>query len=353
MPSLAHASPTAFPAPLQYETADQALSRIGTASTSHLDQSTSVGQCRRSSQNSTVAYAFLTRATLPLWSVWEQYLRGCDGRAVVLFHAQDLTIHDYLRNVSAPFNGFVLPANQTVLGNPRFSFDMVAMMLRLYQAASTAVAPNGCAPRWVHLASERDLPVRQCPTIHALLSATPGVSWMNYRRHRLFDRDGQSDTTHHFKRSQWSTLWLPHAAAVATSEASLRAFWTPRIGRHGVHAPVSESNETGNWSMPGALDEVVISFAFHRRNFPVYDKGLTFICWGCDSEAQKVDGHKHGSGSPDAVLSSAAAIRLCHNALDQGYCFIRKVGDGSPESSAQVSKAIAGPECLNLPSRTT
>lgn len=120
----------------------------------------------------TVAYAFMTRGAFPLWPIWQAYWRSCTmgaigvvstkdvaGSAVPLFHAQDVSSHETLRRMTAEFHGYVLPPNETVQGNPRYNWKMVAMMLHLFRAVPRLRAPNGCMPKWVHLASERDAPV--------------------------------------------------------------------------------------------------------------------------------------------------------------------------------------------------
>ena len=75
----------------------------------------------------TVAYAFLTRDELPLWSFWEAYFAGCPaGTAIPIVHSQESISDAALRNRVMRdverLGGFVLAANETRAGNPRFSW---------------------------------------------------------------------------------------------------------------------------------------------------------------------------------------------------------------------------------------
>ena len=48
----------------------------------------------------TVAYAFMTRGALPLWSVWDAYFEGCEqGAAVPVVHSQGAVDDSELRRV--------------------------------------------------------------------------------------------------------------------------------------------------------------------------------------------------------------------------------------------------------------
>ena len=147
----------------------------------------------------TVAYGFLTRGPLPLWPLWEQYFESCAngaagvtaspldaGSAVPIFHVQDVSYHNAIRRRTAPYRGHVLSPDETVQGYPRFSWRMVAMMLHIYRASENVLAPNGCKPAWIHMASERDAPVVACPVVHLELAAHPEQSrvvWNDQMEH--------------------------------------------------------------------------------------------------------------------------------------------------------------------------
>ena len=169
----------------------------------------------------TVSYAFISRGALPLWPLWQEYFDGCGGRAVPIVHAQDISSHASLKARSHAYNGVVLSRELTLTGSPRFSWTMVAIMLRLYRGAASTIAPNGCTPRWVITLSEHCAPVQSCQAVHAGLAAQPGVN-------RIQPQFGEK-----YEKSQWTALWLEAAQAVAAEEQRLEQFWQPRIRNKG------------------------------------------------------------------------------------------------------------------------
>jgi len=302
-------------------------------------------QCTGSEQElHTVAYAFLTRGPLPLWPLWEEYFQSCGmgargvagstlsaGGAVPIFHAQDVSLHDEIRRITAPYNGYVLPPEETVQGYPRFSWLMVAMMLHLYRGVSRLVAPNGCRPKWVHLASERDAPVVACPTVHLELAAHPQKSRVNW--------------TPQPEHSQWVTLWAPHAIQIAGTvswEEGLRRYWEPRFtnGAQDIRVQMPWGEQ---WTH-SAPDEVIIGWELvHRPNGPRAStmNGLTYFSWG-SGFCGVVDNSNQGEQtSPCAYTTSAAARAACGYARGEGRFFGRKFGDGTPSSSVAVMVAIS------------
>ena len=181
--------------------------------------------------NATVAYAFFTRDRLPLWSTWERYFATCPmGSAVPIVHMQDVSHSGRLTMMRAlePYGGAIVPVSDTVLGSPRFSWRMVALMLRSFSLASRTTARNGCKPRWVHSLSERDAPVQDCATTHAFLASTHGESHMALPSDEAMLDCGawawgrQPRTQSVFpplyrpfsRTSQWITLWMDHAVAL-------------------------------------------------------------------------------------------------------------------------------------------
>ena len=95
----------------------------------------------------TVAYVFLTRNDLPLWSVWTAYFDTCPaGSAVPIVHSQNAP--NTLASRLEVYGGHVLPANETLQGDLRFSFDMVRAQLRLYGAGARATARNCSRAGW-------------------------------------------------------------------------------------------------------------------------------------------------------------------------------------------------------------
>lgn len=240
----------------------------------------------------TVAYAFITRSTLPLWSSIDRYFSTCPaGSALPLVHTQDTSSSGRaaLESQIAPYGGRLLPAEQTVAGYTRFSFKMNAIMLRLYGLANRTLAPNGCAPAYVHVLSERDVPVRSCADVHAFLVSTSGESHLMRSDTPIWTSPfngrrptSQADVAAAFRpfvrTSQWmsarapslhrsllsapagfqllqmplpsTALWMPHAAALAAAEEELRTKWTPQQGRYDVWVPGSDGGRYSIWGAP-------------------------------------------------------------------------------------------------------
>ena len=133
----------------------------------------------------TIAVAFLTRDTLPLFDkVWSSFFEGCNGRAAVpVVHMQAdadseegaAMRHDMAKLIE-PYGGAIVPHEKTIYGEMRFSFNMVAGMFALARTAAKHHAPNGRLPDWIHFASERCAPVRPCPALQRFLDDTPGVN---------------------------------------------------------------------------------------------------------------------------------------------------------------------------------
>ena len=330
-----------------------------------------------------MAYAFITRSTLPLWSTFERYFSTCPpGSALPLVHMQDTSTsaRAALERQLAPYGGRLIPVQQTVGGNMRFSFKMNAAMLRLYGLASRTLAPNGCAPAYVHTLSERDVPVRSCADVHAFLVSTHGESHLMLSDHiqsHLYAYGrvpaSQMDIAAAFRpfgrTSQWMTLWMPHAAALAAAEDELRTKWEPHQSGHGVWVPSSQDGSPG-YSIWGALDEMLWQTEFAQRGFavsqrPLYHSGwarnqcggLTFLYW-CPEDGpmrgRLWDGTwcRHidnaASSSPAAYVTRAQVSSACAKARAEGAFFLRKVGDGSRSASqdavAALSKCAGWPE---------
>ena len=229
-------------------------------------------QCTHAQGLHTVAYGFLTRGTFPLWPLWEKYFQSCStgawgvasshvdaGSAVPIFHSQEAAAHETLRQQSAAFNGYVIPIEETIQGQPRFSWKMVAMMLAVYRAVDRITAPNGCPPQWIHMASERDAPVVACPVVHRELAMHPGASRIDY-----------NDKMEH---SQWVTLWAADAMNIAGTpahEALVKNYWEPRFeeGSPGIRVDMGGYDEIF-WAAP---DEVIIGWELiHTEDGPQAD----------------------------------------------------------------------------------
>jgi len=311
--------------------------------------------------NATVAYAFFTRDRLPLWSTWERYFATCPmGSAVPIVHMQDVSHSGRLTMMRAlePYGGAIVPVSDTVLGSPRFSWRMVALMLRSFSLASRTTARNGCKPRWVHSLSERDAPVQDCATTHAFLASTHGESHMALPSDEAMLDCGawawgrQPRTQSVFpplyrpfsRTSQWITLWMDHAVALARDESMLRTKWESKQ----LHNRV----QIGGYAIWGAIDEMMWLTEMVQRGFPLHRHGsLTFLYW-CE-QGRLWDGSSCGhvdnsaDSSPAAYMDYNSVHRACLKARQDGLYFMRKVGDGSRASSAEALSALA--ECAGWP----
>ena len=103
--------------------------------------------------------------------------------------------------------------------------------LKLFEAALSARAPNGCAPQWVQLISSSSLPLNSCAAIHEHLAALPPVSRLAVRECEPFECTcatrrpaGWRQPGHFLKASQWALLHVTDARKlVATRHKMVRA----------------------------------------------------------------------------------------------------------------------------------
>ena len=262
--------------------------------------------CTPAKAMSTVAYAFITSGSPPLWPLWQEYFDGCQGTAVPLFHAQDSTTHALLRARSEAYNGYVLQPSEIVQGELSHDWKAVAAMLRMFRAASASRAPNGCTPRWVVTLPEHSAPVQSCGAVHVVLAASPGTNHI------------QAEPYDPYARSKWTGLWLPAAAALAAEEAALEAYWRPRIVDHGqaVLLPATEQTQGHDVQAHVAPDGVIIPFELRQRGNLIDGKGPTYT-------------HSSAVGYGDAQP-------LCARARAGGFSFAASLGDGTADSSREV-----------------
>ena len=127
----------------------------------------------------TVAYTFLASRELPLWPVWQHYFAGCPfGSFTVLVHTQQ---PGAARAQVESVGGAELPPAQTVNGSIRFNYQMVEAMLNVMAPQKHRLAQNGCAPHWVHIASDSCAPVAPCSAVHAKLRESTGASFVEHK----------------------------------------------------------------------------------------------------------------------------------------------------------------------------
>lgn len=292
----------------------------------------------------TVAYAFLTRDELPLWSFWEAYFAGCPaGTAIPIVHSQESISDAALRNRVTRdverLGGFVLAANETRAGNPRFSWKMVAIMLTLMRAAARASTTglSGCQPRWVHFVSERDAPIRSCSEVHNHLRQKGDRSHLdqNWSRDPTTSESLQIEQAYApFKKSsQWMTVTIEAARTLANDEARLRAKWEP------IQRGTRMYPSTTGLALDGALDEWVWNTEFSQRHLPFERIGLTSVSW-CKQKDRSCVHVDNAGASPEAYLDESSAKEGCRRGRERGYYFGRKFGDGSRLSSASVMKGL-------------
>ena len=296
--------------------------------------------------DSTIAYAFLTRSSLPLWSTWESFFSGCaPGSSVPIIHSQNASSASRLdlQQKAARQNGVLLDLAETVFDDLRFSWKMVAATLHLYGAASTMLAPNGCRPRFVHLVSERDAPIADCAAVQAELTTTPRSSRVQWVEERVTSVQKRIPPEYRpiAETSQWMTLWMEHAAALAADEDVMQAKWWPHWNADG------HILDLGFRSAP---DEVVLASELVNRGFHVSTGGMTKVAW-CTWEQTQLYGcarvDNFDESSPSAYTTYESALAFCKRSRHEGFFFARKFGDGSSASSSQVGAALASRDCLD------
>jgi len=325
----------------------------------------------------TVAYTFLTREMIP-WDVWDRYFAGCPGgSAVPVIHSQDTSAGNRakLQARLEPYGGVLVSEAETLQGDPRFSFLMTAMQFALWRAAGGARAPNGCAPRWVHLLSESDLPAATCAEVHKELlrgsvagedvsylhvnpATTPAETDLLGLRGPFIDGGAPAELLPLAKTSQWVTLALPHALALAADECALVEKWRPHMVHpdwpwpydapgvwRGVLTASKKSDELTHINY-GSSEEFLFYTELAQRELPFSTSGLTKAFYGPEWKpwlAQGVvfltnDDFSHPSG-----FTSEEDVRAaCEYTRSEGYFFFRKV-----KAAPQVAvAALRGCGCL-------
>lgn len=179
----------------------------------------------QSTCNNTVVYAFLASRGLPLEKVWAEYFKDCpSGSYAVFIHSQQM--------VQPPLIPESTLVAEPLQGNPRFKYDMVEMMLKLYREAAHSMTPNGCRPRWVQMLSDSCAPIRSCSDNHKFLAARAGSSFVGDGDEWPFDtpvgerrKPKPWPEKYWYKASQWTTLWMPHVRMLLSAEADNYPGW--------------------------------------------------------------------------------------------------------------------------------
>ena len=316
----------------------------------------------------TVAYAFMTRNTLPMWELWSAFFATCAaGSAIPIVHTQ--AAGKQRRDISAQlerFGGALVPESATTMGDPRWSWKMMDMQFALYELADRVRSKVGrCRPKWVHVASENDVPVRLCPDVHRTLAWHPNTS-----RVTLFRDDGGpyswfgASYTPLAHTDQWTTLAMDHAVALARDAAALRSKWSKAIehptsswnwGK--VHAPTSATAWVGFQSpnLWAAPEEVVTWTELKQRGMRLLTPGLTAVYWD-EWPAWSADGdfcnelgpsgarhcpYDNDPSHPVYFETAEQAAAACRRARRRGFSFFRKV-----VASREAMEALAA--CMGL-----
>jgi hypothetical protein len=172
-----------------------------------------------------VAYVFMSHRGLPMEDVWRTYFDDCPKNSyTAVLHSQQMVHPEMLPEAS------LVP--DPVMGNPRFKYSMVEIMLKLYREAYNSKTPNGCRPRWVQTLSDSCAPIRGCRENHEFLASHAGTSFVGSGDVWAFDtplgsrrRPQQWAETFWYKASQWTTLWMDHAKLMLDHEAENYPIW--------------------------------------------------------------------------------------------------------------------------------
>lgn len=284
----------------------------------------------------TFAVGFLTRGDLPLFEkVWGPFFSHCNGNsAMPIVHTQanpsddkEATARHALAKRLEKYGGVVVPHDQSVYGEMRFSFNMVSAMFSLVRVASKQKAPNGKYADWIHFASERCAPIRPCAALQYYLDSNPGISHLEASPSTSVgvQRIDQAGVPAEFKplvmSSQWGTLWMKDAIKLADDEDRLSKKWGPKSHP----APVYGININPRIFVYGAPDEWLWHTELAQVNATVKAPGLTNVYWSWSCQhADNTDG-----ASPCAYLDYQQTIEGCTRAQNMGYYFGRKYGNAN------------------------
>ena len=270
-----------------------------------------------------VAYTFMLGAGVSLWPVWEQYFSSCPiGSYTIVIHSQAAgRLNQKVLDAVAAAGGGVVPANETVRGQIRFSFKLFTVLERLWLKASRRfTTEHSCRPSWVHLLSDSCAPVRSCKEHHQSLTANPGVS----RMEQALEFDTPFRKAIGRKAGVFSSLWLDDAVVLALDEATIAQRW----GRLGEFGQIRQHwHEKYNFSLSpvevatkrlqGSSEEFMIPTEMLLRGVKSQGSAPTYQDWSYTSA-----GHPRSFNTPYAVQYA------CTEARRQGFFFARKFAVG-------------------------
>lgn len=281
--------------------------------------------------NGTVLYGFLVEGDLPLWPVWEAYWASCPtGSFAIAIHTQNASS----LNTSIVKRVRLVPSNETVQGDLRFSYRMIEATFALYAQLAPPL-PNGCSPRWIQLLSDSCAPVVPCQAVHRELAQSRAT-----RADRGLPRYPGSypvtaESRHKYglptvfgdmiKTSQWITIEASAADALLASSAAIKARW----GSFYHWKMPSLSNRD-----PRAYDEWLWWQEVRHAGFDVQPQSLTRTVFNSKQfamllqkpkmfEAWHAANHING-GHPPVASTQSEVYDTCMQARQEHRFFARK-----------------------------
>jgi hypothetical protein len=336
-----------------------------------------------------LAIGFLTRVSIPLWRVWDEFFKstnlivpvvhsqaktscewcpatGCNGppgcggpwcacaNNCTKVCNEEIEKRSKLIGWAASHGGMVVGQYETRWDQLRFSCNMTAAMFTLVRAAST-LEVNGMRPKWIHFASERCAPLRPAHEVLRFLAMKDRV---NHMEEDPFTAAGQqtipqSKVPKQFQplimTSQWVTLWMDDAMALANDGGKIANKWQPHVierqlgicinGTCLPHKPywknASYYTKRG-LIVYGAPDEWMWRTELAQRQRKVTFPGLTHVYWPKDQDSCN---HMDNQwGSPCAYMTHSQVLKECKRAQDMGYFFARKFADEDTVVDALLTK---------------
>ena len=176
-----------------------------------------------------VAIGFLTRANISLWEVWDEFFRGDETKSFVpLVHTQTKKRSELslLQGWVGQYEGRIVDSDRTRYGDLRFDFNMVTAMFELARLADNTWV-GGRRVSWIHFASERCAPIRPASAVLEFLNSRDSISHMDEDpftaagKQTIPSKMVPKEFQPLIMTSQWTTMWLPDAMAIANKGPDL------------------------------------------------------------------------------------------------------------------------------------
>lgn len=216
-----------------------AASRLRADASVDLSPGSDGGRC-----DNTAAYLFLTGDRMDLVDTWNQYFSTCDPDV--------FNVHIHAQGAVPPLAN-AKPVAEPVMGELRFSWNMIDAENRLYWSALSSQVTNGCTPRWLLLFSADSAPLQPCGRVHEKLAASAGTSMVESitcPEGSAFCADFRLDwwDSPWLKQSQWHALWADHARTLLKEDQTAwRGQWieSMRMGAPDEFYPVNTMARLG------------------------------------------------------------------------------------------------------------